>query len=169
MVEMIIHWWHPLSFLGAWLSVHLVCCAVLVRQNQTWKIIQLAGLFCRLCSDEAWGKLAHSLLLPFFFFPLAINMWISQVWDLKKKKGEPHFLKCRESYLKEKKSTLCWPIFPFSRETPFSPSHDMFNIANIHVLSVYEDYPKLFSFTINRNSCADTSHFSAQTPLINQL
>lgn len=49
MVEMIMYWGIP------WVSKEydLVCCAVLARQDHTLKIIQQAGLFCRLCLEAA--------------------------------------------------------------------------------------------------------------------
>lgn len=169
MVEMIIYWWYPLGFLGVWLSVDLVCCAILARQNHTSKTIQQAGLFCRLCSKEAWGKLAHSLLLPLFFSGSHEHGHFS---SLRLKKEEP----CLSYLTSQNVKKIIWKtnkqnnppfvvhFFPLCREMPFSPSHDMFNIANIYVLSVYEDYKKILSFPINRTSSCAKWYFSLVCP-----
>lgn len=168
---MIIYLWHPLGFLGAWLSVDLVYCAVLARQNHTSKIIQQAGLFCRLCSERSLRQVSTQSLAA-SFFPLAMNMCISQVWD--KKKGEPCFSCLTSQNVKKiiwKKiiHPLLSSFFPLSREMPFCPSHDMFNITNVRILSVYKD-PKFFSFPKNRTSSCAECYFSLVCPnfFINQ-
>lgn len=165
---MIIYWWHPLGFLGAWLSVDLVCWAVLARQNHRSKLIQQAGLFCRLYSEEAWGKLAHSLLLPLFslFSTSQEHVHFSSLRFKKESLVFPASLpKTKRKLLGgKKKSTLCSPAFPFCRKMVLSPSHDMFNVANIHVLLLYAVHPKFLSFLIHRTSSCAECCFSLNCP-----